>query len=111
MFANYMLRIAGRYLEVFTAYPIEINYMGIFPQIYEVEEKLYHISDKLDSEIYSICINTLRLCMMEHYVDTPWREQCLYAFDSRNQMLCGYRAFEEGNSEYARANLLLISNA
>lgn len=46
---------------------------------------------------------------MEHYVDTPWREQCLYAFDSRNQMLCGYYAFENGNAEYARANLLLMS--
>ena len=34
--------------------------------------------------------------MMEHYVDTPWREQCLYAFDARNQMLCGYYAFENG---------------
>jgi hypothetical protein len=46
--------------------------------------------------------------MMEHYVDTPWREQCLYAFDSRNQMLCGYYAFENGNASYARANLTLI---
>ena len=47
--------------------------------------------------------------MMEHYVDCPLREQCLYAFDSRNQMLCGYYAFENANAEYARSNLLLIS--
>jgi hypothetical protein len=46
--------------------------------------------------------------MMEHYVDCPWREQCLYAFDSRNQMLCGYYAFEGGNAPYARANLRLM---
>ena len=46
---------------------------------------------------------------MEHYVDTPWREQCLYAFDSRNQMLCGYYVFENGNAEYARGNLKLIA--
>ena len=60
-------------------------------------------------KIYEACINTLELCMMEHYVDCPWREQCLYAFDSRNQMLCGYYAFAGGNKEYARANLLLMS--
>ena len=46
---------------------------------------------------------------MEHYVDTPWREQCLYAFDSRNQIVCGYDAFEGGNAEYARSNLKLMS--
>jgi hypothetical protein len=47
--------------------------------------------------------------MMEHYVDCPWREQGLYAFDSRNQMLFGYHAYEDGNFEYARANLLLMA--
>lgn len=45
---------------------------------------------------------------MEHYVDSPWREQALYAFDARNQMLCGYYAFKDGNAAYARANLKLI---
>lgn len=108
-FANYMLRLAGRYLEVFTQFPIEINYIGILPQIYEVNELPYQLESKLDCNIYSICINTLKLCMMEHYVDTPWREQCLYAFDSRNQMLCGYYCFEDQNKDYARANLKLIS--
>jgi len=62
-----------------------------------------------DHRIYDICVNTLKLCMMEHYVDCPWREQCLYVFDSRNQMLCGYYAFEQGNRMYARANHKLIS--
>ena len=109
IFTNHMLRIAGRYLEVFTQAPIEINYIGILPQIYEVKELPYQTENKLDSDIYSICVNTLKLCMLEHYVDTPWREQCLYAFDSRNQMLCGYYCFESQNKDYARANLKLIA--
>ena len=46
---------------------------------------------------------------MEHYVDCPWREQCLYVFDSRNQILCGYYAFEGGNVEYVKSNLRLMS--
>jgi len=35
--------------------------------------------------------------MHEHYEDCPWREQALYANDARNQMLCGYYAFDDGN--------------
>ena len=108
-FTDYMLRLSCRYLEVSVSHPIEINYIGILPQVFEVEEQSAIISDTLDRQIYNICVNTLRLCMMEHYVDTPWREQCLYAFDSRNQMLCGYYAFCGGNKDYARANLKLIS--
>lgn len=108
IFTNYMLRLGGRYLEVFSENAIKINYVGILPQVMETEETPFRIADAKDRAIYEICVNTLRLCMMEHYVDCPWREQALYAFDSRNQMLCGYYAFKNGNSEYARANLKLI---
>ena len=44
--------------------------------------------------------------MHEHYEDCPSREQALYAMDSRNQMLCGYYAFQE--YEFARENLILL---
>ena len=107
-YVNYMLRLGCRYLEVWTESPIEINYIGIIPQVYPVKEKQITLENKLDQRIYDACVNTLKLCMMEHYVDTPWREQCLYAYDSRNQILCGYYAFEDGNTEYAKANLKLI---
>lgn len=107
-FTDHMLRLSCRYLEVICDAPIKINYIGILPQVYRVNEVQCKIDDPLDRKIYDICVNTLRLCMMEHYVDTPWREQCLYAFDSRNQILCGYYAFQNGNADYARANLKLI---
>ena len=107
-FCDYMLRLSARYLEVTTEEPIEIKYIGIIPQVYMTAKLEKKIESSLDRDIYNICVNTLKLCMMEHYVDTPWREQCLYAFDSRNQMLCGYFAFENGNRDYARANLKLI---
>ena len=108
LFADYMLRLGCRYLEVLCDEPIEINYVSILPQVWQVDEKPCKIDSALDRQIYDISVNTLRLCMMEHYVDTPWREQCLYAFDSRNQMMCGYYAFQNGNADYARANLKLI---
>ena len=108
-FTEYMLRLGCRYFEVFAEEPIELGYVGLLPQVYEVEARGVKIENELDERIYDACLNTLRLCMMEHYVDCPWREQALYAFDSRNQMLCGYFAFRGGNAEYARANLKLMS--
>lgn len=110
-FAHYMLRFSCRYLEVDCEEPITIHSMGLIPQNFEVIEKPNPYTDPLDKGIYQISVNALKLCMMEHYVDTPWREQCLYAYDSRNQMLCGYYAFEDGNYGYARSNLLLLSKA
>ena len=109
-YTNYMLRLGGRYLEVFCEAPIHLNYIGMIPQVYPVESVEKSFENPQHQKIYDLCVKTLRLCLMEHYVDTPWREQCLYAFDARNQMLCGYAAFRDGNSQYARANLLLISH-
>ena len=108
-YVNYMLRLGCRYLEVYAEKPIELKYAGIIPQNYAVEREETRFASPLDQKIYDTCVRTLELCLMEHYVDTPWREQCLYAFDARNQMLCGYYAFRGGNREYACANLKLMS--
>jgi len=108
-FANYMLRLGGRYLEVFCEVPIEAAYIGVFPQTYPAVREERRTADPADQPLYDCCVTTLERCMLEHYVDTPWREQGLYVYDSRNQMLCGYRAFANGNRDYARANLLLIA--
>ena len=108
-FTHYMLRLACRYLEISTQGKVFLEKIGIIPQFYPVKEKEIEFLSGDEKGIYDACVNTLKLCMMEHYVDCPWREQCLYAFDSRNQMLCGYFAFEHGNFEYARSNLLLAS--
>ena len=106
---SYMLRFACRYLQIDCHSDTAIDKIGIIPQFYPVKERKDVKLQGIDKEIYEACLNTLRLCMMEHYVDCPWREQCLYAFDSRNQMLSGYYAFENGNFEYAKSNLLLMS--
>lgn len=108
-YTNYMLRLACRYIEIECEDDLEIEYIGILPQTYPVKEKSVSMENLLDNQIYNACVNTLKLCMMEHYVDCPWREQCLYSYDSRNQILSGYYAFEDGNTDYARANLYLMS--
>ena len=109
VFTNYMLRFACRYIEIESNKPLENIKIGLIPQFNITTRQVKSFDNALDKKIYDICVNTLELCMMEHYVDCPWREQCLYAFDSRNQMLCGYYAFEGGNYNYARSNLLLMS--
>ena len=108
-YINALRCIAGRYLEIFSDEPIEINYVGIRPVFYPVAIKDAEFKDELIKKIYDVSVNTLRLCMHEHYEDCPWREQSLYTCDSRNQMLCGYYAFEDKNKDYARHNLMLIS--
>ncbi len=109
IFTNYMLRLACRYIEIECEDEIDVNFIGILPHTYPTTVKNYDFLSGLDKDIYKICLNTMRISMLEHYVDCPWREQCLYAFDSRNQMLTGYYAFSDGNFDYARANLLLMS--
>ena len=105
-FVNRFVRLAGRYLQIETTGIVEVKGVGVLPVYYPMTEKPIALSG-LDRQIYDTCLHTLRLCMHEHYEDCPWREQSLYSLDSRNQMLCGYAAFEE--TEFARANLVLIS--
>lgn len=107
-YTNAMLRLGCRYIEIECEAPIELLAVGLIPQGYPTERRAYTAGSPRAQEIYDLSVSTLELCMMEHYVDTPWREQALYAFDSRNQMLCGYYAFQGGNFEYARSNLLLL---
>lgn len=108
-YTNYMLRLGCRYLSLTCSHPITLSRCTLIPQFYPVKERNVNLPDPMDAAIWRLSVRTLKLSMMEHYVDTPWREQCLYAFDARNQMLCGYYAFEEGNQAYARANLKLMS--
>lgn len=108
-FINYMLRIGCRYLELFFEKEVDLQYAGVIPATYNVVFKNQSLDNLLDDEIYNLCKHTLKSCMLEHYTDCPWREQALYAFDSRNQMLCGYYLFDDKNMDYVRANLILIS--
>lgn len=108
-YANYMLRFGVRYFQFEFSAPVTNFKVGLTCQNYYAKVKDTVAENSLDKEIYDLSVKTLNLCMMEHYVDCPWREQCLYAFDSRNQMTFGYYAFDGGNAEYARANLLLMS--
>jgi alpha-L-rhamnosidase len=103
-------RIGARYLEVHAtnaSSPMTLNYVGLMSvTLPGLETSPLHTSDDLSNQIHEIGLRTLTLCMHEHYEDTPWREQALYAFDGRNQALYGYYAF--GNYDFAAASLDLL---
>ena len=82
-YLNTLRRLGGRYLQIYSDYPLEINYIGIRNVEYPVKEKKAKFADKLMQKIYDTSVYTLKCCMHEHYEDCPWREQALYTMDSR----------------------------
>ncbi|MFC3771802.1 family 78 glycoside hydrolase catalytic domain [Paenibacillus sp. GCM10012303] len=110
-FTHYMKRWAGRYLQLHISGVKEkfvLYYAGLRSVEYPVEWKgEFRCPDRLHRQIEQVAVRTLHLCMHEHYEDTPWREQALYAMDSRNQALCGYYAF--GEYEFPAASNRLFS--
>ncbi len=107
-FVHLFRRISGRYLQIFMPFDAELNKLTIVPVDYPVDVRGgFDGIDRMMNRIYDTSVRTLRLCMHEHYEDTPWREQALYAMDSRNQALCGYAAF--GESDFPLACLKLMA--
>ncbi len=106
-YENTFRRIAGRYLFVETEKPIDVKYLGVREVYYPVTEIKRKFKDSLLQKIYDVSVYTVKCCMHEHYEDCPWREQALYALDSRNQMLCNYYTYK--NAVYQRENLVLMS--
>ena len=107
IYTNPFRRLGCKFIEVKSEQPLKKLCVSVVPTMYPVREMSKPSLTKAQNDIYDVCVRTLRLCMHEHYEDCPWREQALYAMDSRNQMLCGYYAFEE--TRFPRANLGLIS--
>ncbi len=105
-FENDLLRMGLRYVEFTSEQPFEVVEVSLLPTLYPLTERRNPYTG-LDGKIYETAVRTLRLSMNYHYEDCPWREQALYVLDSRNQMLCGYHAFEE--TEFPRAMLQFMT--
>lgn len=105
----YSHRWAGRYLQVFAHKGVKKIYSaGLMKTWYPFKfNSTLDTKDRLFNKIYEVSKRTLDLCVHEHYEDCAQREQSLYGFDSRNQMLAGYYAFAE--YDMARESLRLLS--
>jgi len=109
-FTHYARRIAGRYLQINISNfkNLSVDYVGIKPLKYPFsDEGTFKCSDSLHNKVFDVCLDTLKLCMHEHYEDCPWREQALYASDTRNSALCAYYTLG-GSKEFTRASLKLL---
>lgn len=111
-FSGYFRRFAARYIQIHIfdmSGDVDIHRMGIVPTEYPLSNEAHFKCDNLFfNRLFDVSVNTLKLCMHEHYEDCPWREQALYAFDSYVQMLCGYYAF--GEYEFPRQSLRLLAD-
>lgn len=88
-------RVGARYLEIHVLGGAEVRFfaLGLRPMEYPTERRGTFVSpDSLVNRIHEVAVRTLELCRHEHYEDCPWREQALYAYDSRLQALYGYYA-------------------
>lgn len=110
-FIHTFRRLGMRYMQIHIyAKSANIFYAGIRTTDYPLEsEKAFSCADSLHTKIDEVSRRTLLMCMHEHYEDCPWREQALYSMDSRNQMLCGYYAFDE--YDFPKASIRLMAQS
>ncbi|MBE6358126.1 MAG: hypothetical protein E7057_02630 [Lentisphaerae bacterium] len=113
IFCNHR-RIGCRYVELHITNcgheTVQIRYAGVTPLELPLPSQAGFVSeDRLLMHINKVSIDTLKLCMHEHYEDCPWREQGLYAYDSRNQIMYGYYVW--GNYSFVRACLDLLGKS
>jgi alpha-L-rhamnosidase len=107
-------RLGARFLELHISNcgdgELTLLYFGLIPmEVPLPEPAAFQCEDRLLLKLNEVSINTLKLCMHEHYEDCPWREQALYAYDSRNQILYGYYVW--GNYDFAASSLNLLGKS
>lgn len=113
-FTHWHRRYGARYLELHCTAtgntPPAIAFVGLVPVDLPLPTPAeFCCEDRLQLHIRQLAIDTLRLCMHEHYEDCPWREQAMWTYDSRMQMLFGYYVW--GNYDYVDAALDLIARS
>jgi len=105
-------RMGGRYLQLNLTNisgNVEIIYVGLRKWDLPLPEATpFECDYPTATKLREVGLRTMRMCMHDHYEDCPWREQGLYAYDSRNQMIFGYYAW--GNYRFAETSLDLLGN-
>ncbi len=103
-------RLGARFLEIHVSGfegGFTFHSIGLRPVEYPVKKRLpLRLDDPVRKRIYETAVRTLELCRHDHYEDSPWREQSLYAYDARLQALYGYFAF--GDFRFPEVSLGLL---
>lgn len=103
-------RIGGRYLELHItgiSGEFALNSISLVPLRLPLPDEAKFVCENGELlRMNEISRRTMTLCMHEHYEDCPWREQALWNFDARIQMMLGYYVW--GNYDFAAASLELM---
>ncbi len=105
-------RFGCRYIELHITHTtaFTLYYAGLIPlELPLPSQAEFQSEDHFLTRLNQLSIDTLKLCMHEHYEDCPWREQGLYAYDSRNQIMYGYYVW--GNYDFAGACIDLLGKS
>jgi len=89
-------RLAARYLQIHASSytSLKIHFAGLRRVDYPTSRLGgFSVADRFTTRLHEVAVRTLELCRHDHFEDCPWREQGLYAYDSRLQALYGYYAF------------------
>lgn len=88
-----------RYLQIVfrnASTAIEVRRLDAVETHYPVKlEGRFDCSDDRLNRLWQIARHTLRCCMHDSFQDCPWREQRLWAGDTRTQILFNFAAFGE----------------
>jgi hypothetical protein len=110
IFQYSITRLGARYLQLHVsgiAGEFTLFYAGLRELAYPVALRgKFNTPDGLQNRIHAVAVNTLRLCLHDHYDDCPWREQALFANDLLNQSLAGY--YVSGDYRFPQVSLELM---
>ena len=84
-----------------------IRQVAIRPTRYPMARKPIPVTDGLHKRIWEVASKTLELCMQDYFCDCIWREQSMYAYDGRMELLACYHGFDA--PEYARESLRICA--
>ena len=108
LFFHPFRRIGLRYMQLhIAAKSAKVTQVAIRPTRYPMAKKPVPVTDGLHKKIWQAASKTLELCMQDYFCDCIWREQSMYAYDGRMELLACYHGFEA--PEYARESLRICA--
>lgn len=101
-------RIGLRYMQLhIAAKKAKVQQVAIRPTRYPMARKPVPVTDGFHKKLWQVASKTLDLCMQDYFCDCIWREQSMYAYDGRMELLACYHGFDA--PEYARESLRICA--
>lgn len=101
-------RIGLRYMQLHIYNrSVCVDTASICPTRYPMARKPVPVTDGFHKKLWQTASKTLDLCMQDYFCDCIWREQSMYAYDGRMELLACYYGFDA--PEFAREALRICA--